>query len=279
MATAPTTRIRFLRPFTTRIFNPLSIHVAGWLPGFAILTHIGRKSGSTYRTPINVFRRGDHYVFALTYGSDVQWLKNILATGECEMRTRGRDLHLVEPQLIVDPDLRLMPGPVRLVGRFNRVTEVLRMRGLPAKPDARALPRWVPWFNVIARRLLAAGVPMGPDFLLTVSGRRTGLPRTTPVTVCENDGRRGLISPFGETHWVRNLRAAGRATISTGRRHEEVVAVELRSEEATAFIRDIVGPHARRSRFGEWFVRTIDGIDIDHPEEAVIGRPVFEIHP
>jgi len=66
MATAPTTRIRFLRPFTTRIFNPLSIHVAGWLPGFAILTHIGRKSGSTYRTPINVFRRGDHYVFALT---------------------------------------------------------------------------------------------------------------------------------------------------------------------------------------------------------------------
>ncbi len=128
MAAVPTTRIRFLRPFTTKIFNRLSIHFAGWMPSFAILTHSGRKSGRTLRTPINVFRRGDHYVFALTYGSDVQWLKNIMAAGECWMRTRGRDIHLVEPELIVDPELRLMPRPVRLIGRFNRVTELLRMR-------------------------------------------------------------------------------------------------------------------------------------------------------
>jgi hypothetical protein len=39
---------------------------AGWLPGFAILTHVGRRSGRVYRTPINVFRRGDQYLFALT---------------------------------------------------------------------------------------------------------------------------------------------------------------------------------------------------------------------
>ena len=128
MTDVPTTRIRFLRPFTTRIFNRLSIHFAGWLPSFAILSHVGRKSGWTHRTPINVFRRGDHYVFALTYGSDVQWLKNIMAAGDCWMRTGGRDIHLVEPELIVDPELRLMPRPVRLIGRFNRVTEFLRMR-------------------------------------------------------------------------------------------------------------------------------------------------------
>ena len=128
MTAVPITRIRFLRPFTTRIFNRLSIHFAGWMPSFAILTHVGRKSGRTLRTPINVFRRGDHYVFALTYGSDVQWLKNIMAAGECWMRTRGQDVHLVEPELIIDPELRLMPRPVRLIGRFNRVTEFLRMR-------------------------------------------------------------------------------------------------------------------------------------------------------
>jgi deazaflavin-dependent oxidoreductase (nitroreductase family) len=128
MSAVPTTRIRFLRPFTSKIFNRLSIHFAGWMPSFAILTHSGRKSGRTYRTPINVFRRGDHYVFALTYGSDVQWLKNIMASGECWMRTRGRDIHLVEPELIVDPELLLMPRPVRLIGRLNRVTELLRMR-------------------------------------------------------------------------------------------------------------------------------------------------------
>ena len=94
------------------------------------------------------------------------------------------------------------------------------------------VPSWVPFFNPIARLLLAAGVPMGPDVLITVRGRKSGLPRTTPVTICENSGRRGLISPFGEVNWVRNLRAAGRATITVGRLKEEMTAVELGPTEA-----------------------------------------------
>ena len=120
--------MRWIRPFTTKVFNPFARRFAGWMPGFAILTNVGRKSGKTYRTPINVFRRGDHYLFALTYGSNVQWLKNIFAAGSVEMRTRGRDIHLVEPELIVDPDLKLMPRFLRLPGKLNRVTEILRMR-------------------------------------------------------------------------------------------------------------------------------------------------------
>jgi deazaflavin-dependent oxidoreductase (nitroreductase family) len=140
------------------------------------------------------------------------------------------------------------------------------------------VPAWVPFFNVIARRLLAAGVPIGPDVLISIRGRKSGLPRTTPVTLCENAGRRGLISPFGEVNWVRNLRAAGHATISVGRRIEEVTAVELGPEDAAAFIRGVIAPHARRSWFGSWFVRNIDKIDIDHPEEAAEGRPVFELY-
>lgn len=147
-----------------------------------------------------------------------------------------------------------------------------------ARAMPRRLPWWVPVFNRVARPLLAAGVPMGPDVLLTVRGRRTGLPRTTPVTICENAGRRGLISPFGDVNWVRNLRAAGRATISAGRRREEVSAVELGPAEAAEFIRDVLAPHARRTRLGRWFARHVDGIDIDHPVEAARGRPVFEIH-
>ena len=126
--TVSNTRIRFLKPFTSQVFNRLAVHFAGWMPSFAILTHVGRTSGRTYRTPLNVFRRGDHDVFALTYGSDVQWLKNILAAGECWMRTRGRDVHLVDPELTVDPALPLMPRPVRIFGRLIRVTETLRMR-------------------------------------------------------------------------------------------------------------------------------------------------------
>ena len=93
-----------------------------------VLTYRGRKSGHTYHTPINVFRRGDRYVFFLTYGSDVEWVKNIRTEGECWLRTRGRDIRLVEPELLVDPSRRLVPPIVRLGGRIVGVSELLRMR-------------------------------------------------------------------------------------------------------------------------------------------------------
>ena len=141
------------------------------------------------------------------------------------------------------------------------------------------IPWWVPSFNRIAKPLIALGRPIGPDVLITVRGRMTGLPRTTPVTLCEYGGRRGFISPFGETNWVRNLRAAGSATISYGRQRETVRAVELDHEHAVGFIRDVIVPVARQSRFGNWFVRNVDKIDIDDPELAAVGRPVFEILP
>jgi deazaflavin-dependent oxidoreductase (nitroreductase family) len=118
----------FLRPFTTRLFNPLSRHFAGSLPGFGILSYVGRKSGRQYRTPLNVFKRGESYVFALTYGSEVDWVRNVLAAGQADLRTRGRDIHLVEPELFVDPTRHLMPLPVRIVLRLNDVEEFLRLK-------------------------------------------------------------------------------------------------------------------------------------------------------
>src|SRR5919112_447538 len=108
------TRISRLRPWTPRLFNPLSRHVVGRLPGFGLLIYRGRTTGRTYRTPMNVFRDGEGYVFALTYGAEVQWVKNILAAGTCTLRTRGRDVRLVEPVLFRDPARRRVPFPVRL---------------------------------------------------------------------------------------------------------------------------------------------------------------------
>lgn len=127
--------LRFLRPYTTRFFNPVSRRFAGHLPGFAILVYVGRRSGRTYRTPINVFRHGDEYVFALTYGSDVQWVKNVLAAGGCELETMGRTVRLTDPRLLVDLKQRLMPLPVRLFLRVMRVTEFLSMRPATIGPD------------------------------------------------------------------------------------------------------------------------------------------------
>ena len=163
--------------------------------------------------------------------------------------------------------------------RLDRTAGRPYVREVGSARSTHSLPRWVPYFNLIARPILAAGVPLGPDVLITVRGRRTGLPRTTPLTLCHHAGRRGLISPFGETHWVRNLRAAGQATIRLGSRSEEMKAIELEPAEAAEFIRHVVAPQARRSRFGNWFVRNVDRIDIDDPVEAAKGRPVFELFP
>jgi len=123
------TRMWRFRHIATRYVNPVTRRVAGKLPTFGVLTHLGRKTGRTYQTPINVFRRDDAYFFFLTYGSDAQWVKNVLAAGSCSLRTRGRVVELVEPELITDPELRPAPPLVRLVeGRIAGVTQYLRMR-------------------------------------------------------------------------------------------------------------------------------------------------------
>ncbi|MDE3113569.1 MAG: nitroreductase family deazaflavin-dependent oxidoreductase [Chloroflexota bacterium] len=141
---------------------------------------------------------------------------------------------------------------------------------------ASRVPSWVPVFNALAKPLMALGVPMGADVLLTVRGRKSGLPRSTPVAVAEISGRLWLLSPFGETDWARNLRAAGRATITSGRKREEVTAVELDREARIAFYRDVLEPYLRTSAVATWIVRNLDRIPSD-PAAAAEDRPVFEL--
>lgn len=141
-----------------------------------------------------------------------------------------------------------------------------------------AVPRPVGWLNPIARKLLAVGAPMGPNALITIPGRSSGLPRSTPLAIIEHDGRRWIWAPWGEVQWVRNLRAAGHATITVRRRTEAVRATELDAEERVAFFRDVLRPVAESIPFGLRFIRLVDGVDLDHPEEAAADRRVFELH-
>jgi hypothetical protein len=80
-------------------------------------------------------------------------------------------------------------------------------------------------------------------------------------------------------NWVRNLRAAGRATVTMKGRTEEVRATELSPAERLGFFRDVLGPMARGMRFGVTFVRIVDRVDVNDPERAADGRVVFELHP
>src|SRR5918911_1751542 len=107
---------------------------------------------------------------------------------------------------------------------------------------AAAAPPWVTFFGTIAKVLLAAGVPLGPNALVTIRGRKSGRPRTTPLAIIEVAGRRWVWAPWGDVQWVRNLRAAGRATISVRRRKEEVTTTELDPTPRVAFFRDVLGP-------------------------------------
>ncbi len=77
---------------------------------------------------------------------------------------------------------------------------------------------------------------------------------------------------------MHNLRAAGRATITVRGRNEEVRATELDQAQRVTFFRDVLGPVARDMRFGMWFIRAVDGVDLEKPLEAAEGRPVFELH-
>jgi deazaflavin-dependent oxidoreductase (nitroreductase family) len=144
---------------------------------------------------------------------------------------------------------------------------------------AASVPLHVRLFSPILKSLLVASVPLGPNGLITIRGRKSGLPRTAAVAIIPVSGRRYVWAPWGEVQWVRNLRAAGRATIIVRRRKEEVTATELDPTQRVAFFRDVVGPLARGIPFGVRFIRIVDGVDLNDPVEAAEGRPVFEFHP
>ena len=91
-----------------------------------------------------------------------------------------------------------------------------------------------------------------------------------------------MQSPYGEVNWVRNLRAAGEGVLARGRRHEEVDAVELSSEEGGATLRDAVAPYLRRrltARFFRLFVPLGRDASLEDFIEHVRLHPMFELRP
>jgi deazaflavin-dependent oxidoreductase (nitroreductase family) len=145
--------------------------------------------------------------------------------------------------------------------------------------DSNRVPTAVKIIGPVSKILMKAGLPQGRNALLTVRGRKSGVPRTTGLTVVEIDGRRWVIGMFGDVNWVRNLRTAGRATLSIGRRREEIRANEMTGEARTAFFRDVLGPYARRMPMAPLLFSLVHAREIlDDPAAAAQNRPVFELH-
>lgn len=114
---------RFNRIITNRILGPLAPRV----PGMGLVVHVGRTSGRLYRTPVLVFRRGDRFIIALTYGPETDWVKNVLAAGGCTLITRGRSIRLNQPRLVHDEQRRAMPPIVRQALAVGHVYDFLEL--------------------------------------------------------------------------------------------------------------------------------------------------------
>jgi deazaflavin-dependent oxidoreductase (nitroreductase family) len=127
--------------FNTRVTNHVTRQIASWMPGFAIVSHVGRRSGRLYRTPVNVFREGDRYLFALTYGADSDWVRNVLAAGGCEIETRRRRIELRDPRLFTDPTRHRVPVPARWILGLVNVNEFMTLSSATPTPgDASRKP-------------------------------------------------------------------------------------------------------------------------------------------
>jgi|ERR1700733_470801 len=111
-------RTRWVATFNLAVTNRITRHFVEWMPGFGMLTHVGRKSGKIYRTPVNVFRRPGGFLIALTYGPDSEWVKNVLAADGCQLVTRRVRYELSAPVVVHDQTRGQFPIIVQLVLRM-----------------------------------------------------------------------------------------------------------------------------------------------------------------
>src|SRR5258706_10705364 len=128
--------------------------------------------------------------------------------------------------------------------------------------------------NLLATTMARMGLKMGPIQLLTVRGRTSGEPRMTPVAVVEQNGKRYLVAPYGAVNWVRNLRAAGEASLTLGRHSEAIRAMELTPKEAAPILKNTIGGGGSFTR--DYFNVTSESSLQDFEREAV-RHPVFLI--
>jgi deazaflavin-dependent oxidoreductase (nitroreductase family) len=121
--------------------------------------------------------------------------------------------------------------------------------------------------------LLSAGVTIGTTSLLTVRGRTSGQPHTVPVIPVSQDGQRFLVAPYGVVQWVRNLRAAGTATLTRGRRAEAISVTELSARQAAPVLKQYL-LHGAAVR--PYFAATRDS-PLEAFEREAPRHPVFQI--
>jgi deazaflavin-dependent oxidoreductase (nitroreductase family) len=140
--------------------------------------------------------------------------------------------------------------------------------------------KYARFYNPIVSFLLRLGVPIGPQALLTVPGRNSGLPRTTPVALNPHGAGWLLVSVYGQVDWVKNLRAAGEAVVTKRRRRFQVTSQELTADQAGPIVRDLLASLSPivRPVIGAYFA-TDPSAPIESWQEEALKHPVFVLTP
>lgn len=110
---------RALARFNKRVTNPIQSTYAPHLPPWAVVNHVGRKSGRSYRTPVLGFRSGSTFAVVLFYGTESDWLRNVLSAGSATITRRGRDLTWSNLR-VVPADTGGLPRAARALGGATR---------------------------------------------------------------------------------------------------------------------------------------------------------------
>jgi deazaflavin-dependent oxidoreductase (nitroreductase family) len=107
----------WMDPVQIKYINPAVKRVARFLPTFAVIKHRGRKSGRSYETVVNAYRKRSVLAILLGHGK-ADWVRNVLAAGEADVRLFGRDLHITNLRVVsAGADTEGLPLIARLGGR------------------------------------------------------------------------------------------------------------------------------------------------------------------
>ena len=99
-------------------------------------------------------------------------------------------------------------------------------------------PRYLKSMNRVVRAMQRLGIPTGPAMILTVPGRKTGKPRSTPMTPFTYRGGLYTVAGYPGADWAANARAAGVGTLTRGRKSHRIRIVELGAEESRPVLRE-----------------------------------------
>jgi len=114
---------RAVAKFNRRITNPLARRFGGWAPLNGTLEHVGRKSGKTYRTPLNIFETADGFVIPIGYGLESHWVQNALAGGPLTIRKAGRTVAVGNARIVSKTDAESLVTRGRTMFRLHPYNE------------------------------------------------------------------------------------------------------------------------------------------------------------